>query len=174
MSILIEQWKKNNQFQLPAEENVIARNHAITGRYAQLYQREPRLYKWAGMAAFASFHIGKKLEMLDWERTGITPLSTICEKESRSLEDDFQVIRIVNNTIFDDIGWIHLAFCEMDFSSFEALLSQDEHFKKVLLAFQKLNQAREQITLSGNKEEVQELVWEANSNILWHEQSEVV
>lgn len=96
-------------FDLPPEEEVIKRNRTITTYYAQLYQKEPVLFKWAGMAAFASFHIGEKLQLWDWEDSGIKSFTFTCNKESRSLEDDFQIIRVLNNQIFKEIGFIHLA-----------------------------------------------------------------
>jgi len=58
-------------FSLPPEDQVIKRNRTITTYYAQLYKQEPQLYKWAGMAAFASFHIGEKLQMWNWEDSGL-------------------------------------------------------------------------------------------------------
>ena len=170
----INEWKANHQYQLPEERKVIERNKAITSRYAQLYQMEPQLYKWAGMASFASYHVGDKLQMLDWDQTEIQPLSVICNKKSRSIKDDFQVIRIVNNTIFDDIGWVHLAFCKMDFSDFKSLLSQEVHYQKMLPAFEKLNDIKEMMKQGDHINLNQNLIWEANSDILWHEQAAVV
>jgi hypothetical protein len=162
-------------FTLPPEEEVIKRNRTITTYYAQLYQNEPQLYKWAGMAAFASFHIGEKLQMWDWEVYGIKSLSITCAKKNRTLEDDFQMIRIINNRIFLEIGWIHLAFAQMDFPSFQALLLEKERHPLIIHAFEKLNNAREQLkSQTPLVASIDKLIWEANTEILWHEQSEVV
>ncbi len=162
------------RFELPSEDKVLKRNRAITTYYAQLYQMEPQLYKWAGMAAFASFHIGEKMKMLDWDTLGIKPLSAICKSNHRLLEDDFQIIRIINDKIFADIGWIHLAFCQEDFSSFKALLLQNNGHQTIISAFEKLNTARGKLNRDGASESTNKLIWEANHDILWHEQSEVV
>lgn len=156
------------------EEQVIQRNRTITTYYAQLYQNEPYLYKWAGMAAFASFHIGEKLQLWDWEDSGIQPLSITCNKKNRTIEDDFQIIRIINNRIFSEIGWVHLAFCQMDYESFSALLMEQKRHPIIIHAFKKLNDARVQLNQNGHTDTIQELIWEANTDILWHEQSEVV
>ena len=161
------------EFNLPPEEQVTKRNRTITTYYAQLYQREPELYKWAGMAAFASFHVGEKLKMWDWKSSGIKPLSVTCNKKSRTLEDDFQIIRIINNQIFSEIGWVHLAFIQLDFPVFQALLVEKGKHPIIISAFEKLNVAREQLK-RGEPASVNELIWEANTDILWHEQSEVV
>ncbi len=161
-------------FDLPPEEKVIKRNRTITTYYAQLYQNEPQLYKWAGMAAFASFHIGEKLKMWDWESSGIKSFATTCLKKNKTLEDDFQIIRIINNRIFNEIGGLHLAFCQMDFVSFQSLLLVEGRHKLIINAFDKLNTAREQLKKNGITKDIEELIWDANTEILWHEQSEVV
>jgi len=83
-------------------------------------------------------------------------------------------LRIVNNTIFDDIGWVHLAFCKMDFSDFKSLLSQEVHYQKMLPAFEKLNDIKEMMKQGDHINLNQNLIWEANSDILWHEQAAVV
>lgn len=162
------------RFNLPPEEQVIKRNRTITTYYAQLYQNEPQLYKWAGMAAFASFHIGEKMQMWNWENSGIKPISFTCGKKNRTLEDDFQIIRIINNKIFSEIGWVHLAFCQMDFQSFQSLLLEKDRNQIIIFAFEKLNNAREQLKKEGLSIAINEMIWEANTEILWHEQSEVV
>ena len=161
-------------FSLPPEDQVIKRNRTITTYYAQLYKQEPQLYKWAGMAAFASFHIGEKLQMWNWEDSGIKTLSFTCNKKNRTIEDDFQVIRIINNRIFSEIGWVHLTFCQMDFISFKSLLLEKDKHQIIIHAFEKLNSAREQLKREGYSASVKEIIWEANTEILWHEQSEVV
>lgn len=161
-------------FNLPPEEAVILRNRTITTYYAQLYQRQPRLYKWAGMAAFASFHIGEKLQLWDWEESGIKALSATCTKKSRSLEDDFQLIRIINNEIFTAIGGDHLRFAQLDFANFKAMLTDSNRNPIVIKAFEKLHEARTEVQQKGCPDNIDELIWEANTEILWHEQSEVV
>ena len=161
-------------FNLPPEEQVIKRNRTITTYYAQLYQREPLLYKWAGMAAFASFHIGEKLQFWNWEEYGIQPFSVACNKKSRSIEDDFQIIRVINNKIFAEIGWEHPAFCQMDYKAFLAMLENKDRHPIIISAFDKLHFVRAKLQQKGFLEATNELIWEANTEILWHEQSEVV
>lgn len=161
-------------FKLPPEEQVIKRNRTITTYYAQLYQHNPQLYKWAGMAAFASFHIGEKLTLWNWAHSGIKPLSHTCKKKNRTIEDDFQVIRIINNKIFLEIGWVHLAFEQMEFQVFKDHLLKSNKHPIIIDAFEELNNARNQLAVNGYSAAVNELIWKANTNILWHEQSKVV
>ncbi|MDW8406105.1 DUF2515 family protein [Chloroflexus sp.] len=43
---------------LPPAEQMVARNRAITAAYAGWYLRQPWLFRWAGLAAFASAQVG--------------------------------------------------------------------------------------------------------------------
>ncbi len=157
-------------FNLPPEEDVIRRNRTITTYYAKLYQIEPKLYKWAGMAAFASFHIGEKLKLWNWKKTGIKSFPDTCQKKNRSIEDDVQIIRIINNRIFLEIGTLHLAFSQLDYNIFKNQLIQSNKHKIVVDAFDKLNTAKKET----NIEISEKLIWDANTEILYHEQRLVV
>lgn len=158
------------QFQLPPEEKVLRRNRTITSYYAKLYQSEPKLYKWAGMAFFASFHIGEKLKLWNWNKSGIKSFSETCQKKNQNIEDDFQIIRIINNRIFKEIGTLHLAFSQLDYSVFKDELIKKNRHKIIIEAFNKLQLAKKE-----NDSKISEkLVWDANVEILYHEQSIVV
>lgn len=159
---------------LPCETSVIERNRAISSSYAQLYQYDPKIFKWAGMAAFASFHIGEKLKLWDWEKSGIRSLSATCNAKSRTIGDDFQIIRLINNKIFAEIGWMHLAFIRLDFHAFRTLLVSEGKHQIIISAFEKLHSAQNDYRISADSQAANDLVWEANAMILWHEQSEVV
>lgn len=166
--------KTDYRFNLPDESDVLGRNRTITTYYAQLYLNAPHLYKWAGMAAFASFHIGDKLELWNWKESGTKSLSQTCNKQNKTIEDDFQVVRILNNIIFSEIGSALLMFQQLDYASFKAWqLAQGKH-PIITSAFEKLNEARERLEKDGVSDEFNKLVWQANVDILWHEQSEVV
>lgn len=78
------------------------------------------------MASFASFHIGEKLKLWNWNKSGIKSFSETCQKKNQNIEDDFQIIRIINNRIFKEIGTLHLAFSQLDYSVFK-----DELIKKI-------------------------------------------
>lgn len=63
-----DEWRTILERQLPPQTACIARNRAISACYARWYLQEPWLFKWAGMAAFASAQVGIALalvEMLD-------------------------------------------------------------------------------------------------------------
>jgi len=158
------------KFNLPPEENVIRRNRTITTYYAKLYRSDPKLYKWAGMAAFASFHIGEKLKLWNWEKKGIKSFSNTCQKKNRSIEDDIQIIRILNNRIFLEIGTLHLAFSQLDYQVFKKQLIQLKKHKIIIEAFNKLHIAKTETNFQVSEK----YIWDANIKILYHEQSFVV
>ena len=161
-------------FDLPQEADVIGRNIQITKHYAILYQLNPKLHKWCGMAAFASFHVGNRMQRINWDEAGIRSFSESCNKIKRSLEDNFQIIRIINNQIFQELGWMHLAFHHMNYDDFNKLLVEKEKHQLIIRAFDKLNQVRELLVASPNDPSIDELIWKANEQILWHEQVMVV
>ena len=85
---------------LPSKEQVLERNQTITSNYARIYESCPELFKWAAMASFASFHIGEKMKLWNWEASGIRTFDDTCLRKNRTIEDDFQVIRVLNNAIY--------------------------------------------------------------------------
>ena len=126
------------------------------------------------MAAFASFHIGEKIQLWNWEQSAIKTFSDTCQKKSKSLEDDFQIIRIINNKIFSAIGTMHLGFSQLPYSEFKNQLIFTNKNELLIQAFDKLNAARTSLHNGTCTDDVKELIWEANVDILWHEQHKVV
>jgi len=122
------------------------------------------------MAAFASFHVGEKLKFWEWKKKGIKSFAEACRKKNRTFEDDVQVIRILNNRIFLELGILHLAFSQLDYNVFKNQLIESNKHTIVLSAFEKLNRAR----IESNPEIAEKLIWEANIDILHHEQYYVV
>ena len=103
----IEDWKIKLEKSIPSTDQVIARNKAISATYAKIYQGAPHLFKWAGMAAFASFHIGMSLLPFKWANIEIVDLTTAVGKESNGFRNDIQLIRLLNNKIFN-LSLIHI------------------------------------------------------------------
>lgn len=126
------------------------------------------------MAAFASFHIGEKLRMLNWNDHGIKTFSETCNKKNRNIEDDFQIIRIINNKIFLEIGTALLRFRQLSYDTFRNELVSMQKSELILHAFDKLNDARIRLQNDSKNKDISNLVWHANIQILWHEQSRVV
>lgn len=59
------EWHAILERQLPPQSSYIARSRAITALYARWYLQEPWLFKWAGLAAFASAQVGGSLALVE-------------------------------------------------------------------------------------------------------------
>src|SRR6266702_4258465 len=108
---LLPDWQNRAQQGLPPPTAVLERNVAITAVYARLYLEHPAIFKWAGMAAFASHRVGMALvpyafETVDEEVTGIADAHGH-PSGKEGLFQDLNLIRTVNNNIYNDIAWAH-------------------------------------------------------------------
>src|SRR5262245_29567539 len=91
---------------------IFKRNLEISARHAWIYKFLPACFKWAGMAAFASYHIRHALHpfLLDTDRTGYVDIPRSLRRKRVLLLEDANTIRATNNAIFNDIFWVHLAY----------------------------------------------------------------
>ena len=62
-------WEAIAESFLPPCKEVVQRNRAITAQYAQFYLKHHELFKWAGMAAFASSQVGVALAFVELMQT---------------------------------------------------------------------------------------------------------
>ena len=170
----IEDWQVKMEKDLPSTEQVIVRNKAISATYAKIYQGAPHLFKWAGMAAFASYHIGLSLIPFKWANLEIIDLSTAIREQNNGFKNDIQLIRLLNNRIFNDIGWIHVAYAQEGLANLRKILSGNEHYQPILTAFEQIHEGEKMLKDIDKKEKGEQLIWEANAQILWHEQAAVV
>lgn len=60
-----DEWHAKLEQWLPNQSVYVARNRAITSFYARWYLQEPWLFKWAGMAAFASDQVGVAIALAE-------------------------------------------------------------------------------------------------------------
>ncbi|NTV63339.1 MAG: hypothetical protein HGA65_07350 [Oscillochloris sp.] len=60
-----EAWQALLEQGLPPVTDFVARNRTITAYYARWYLQEPWLFKWSGMAAFASDQVGLALSIAE-------------------------------------------------------------------------------------------------------------
>lgn len=120
-----EEWKANAESRLPLHEEIIQRNRAITSHYARLYVEHHEIFKWAGMAAFASSQIGVALAFVEMM---LTP-GRMMEKEGSRKEDDLlggigDFFAGALRTVFS------LPFSVYDFASRNLLLNDLEEIRK--------------------------------------------
>ena len=166
----ISDWKGHAESLLTSQPCVYRRNGQISALYAALYLRHPALFKWAGMAAFASHHIRLALWplRLNADSTGEVDLPRALGRRQALNLSDVDQIRRTNNDIFDDIFWLHLVYdgSESGLRELQDLVATDEHYAPIGTAFAELEQGRRFLDRAA--------VWRANLAILEHEQRAVV
>jgi hypothetical protein len=179
-------WKALADGLLTDQPCVFHRNLEISSRYAWIYKHQPACFKWAGMAAFASYHVRLALLpfRLDTDRTGYVDIPHSLERHRPHPGGlrayDVDTIRETNNAIFHDIFWVHLAYssAEDGIECVRALLGTEPHYAALLAGFEAIDQGRrvlEDETASATARRMAEdLIWEGNVQLLEHEQRAVV
>jgi hypothetical protein len=179
-------WKALADGLLTNQSCVFQRNLEISSRYAWIYKHLPACFKWAGMAAFASYHVRLALLpfRLDTDRTGYVDIPHSLERHRPHPGGlrayDVDTIRETNNAIFDDIFWVHLAYssAEDGIECVRALLGAEPHYAALLAGFEAIDKGRrvlEDETASATARRMaDDLIWEGNVQLLEHEQRAVV
>jgi hypothetical protein len=177
----IAEWKALADGLLTDQPCVFHRNLEISSRYAWIYKHLPAYFKWAGMAAFASYHVRLALWpfRLDTARTGYVDIAHASDRHRPVLAEDVDTIRATNNAIFDDIFWVHLAYGTDDdgIERLRALLGAEPHYDSVLAGFEAIDRGRrlsEAATSTEARRAADELIWEGNVLLLEHEQRALV
>ncbi len=156
------------------------RNMEITSCYAWLHAQQPTCFKWAGMAAIASHHVRLVLFpfRLDADRTGYVDLPRSLSR--RLLIDDANRMREVNNAIYDDIFWVHLAYLAAadGVQDLRRLLGPHREYAGLLSAFELIDLGRAALADEESPRqarwEATDMVWAGNLALLEHEQRTVV
>lgn len=149
-------WLDKAQSLLPPEDQVLARNARITAVYAELYLRRRTLFKWAGMAAFASYQVG----------TALRPLEV--DEYIGSERDDLELVRETNNAVYADIAWAHFAYEEAGIEEVRRCLGGSPDHRALLEGFEHIDIA------ARSSPPTEERVWRGNLALLRHEQERTV
>ncbi len=165
----VSDYKEHFESKLPDERDVINRNKVISSIYADLYLANTDKFKWAGMAAFASNHIGIGLIPYHLKGFELLDLSNSCRR--KGLVNDFNLLRHINNRIYDDIAWTHQAYLDGGIELLEKLMVDDMHYSSMLKAWKALDEA---VNLSEDVQDRNTRIWLANTQLLRHEQEIVV
>lgn len=197
------EWRTILDRQLPAPKHYIARCRAITACYARWYLREPWLFKWAGMAAFASAQVGNGLaliEMLEAPHATVRPavtaayetnlLKRLADLYNRVLSlalfiplalhdaatrplllDDLALIKQANDAIFDDVGWVHLAYINGGIQELEANMPDDA---PLLAAFRQLDEGVLRLCNPTDYQAGMSLIQQGSIALLRHEQATIL
>ncbi len=194
-----EEWIKQLETGLPLKEKIVERNRAITARYAEWYLQKPALFKWSGMAAFASRQVGIALafsemmhapeQMIQQEeasdggffldpgklfRSAVNSLlaipSFMHSAASRQLFlADLDEIRRGNNSIYADIAWAHAAYLECGIGEIEKNCIGEEE-EYLLKGFRMIDEGSRLLDKGAQKEEASRIIREGNVLLLRHEQ----
>ena len=179
-------WKALAEGLLTNQSCVFHRNLEISSRYAWMYKLLPAYFKWAGMAAFASYHVRLALWpfRLDADRTGYVDIPHSLDRHRPHpgglLAVDVDTIRDTNNAIFDDIFWVHLAYSSAadGIECLRALLGTDPHYAALLTGFEAIDQGRrvleDERASATARRMAEDLIWEGNVQLLEHEQRALV
>jgi hypothetical protein len=179
MSRTRESWRQELEAELPAPEQYADRNRVITARYAAWYLEHPHIFKWAGMASFASRQVGLAILMAELltrpERIEADALLLSLHRfgADRLLLADFEEIRQGNNNIYRDIAWVHAAYIVGGMDELIACASETDD-AKLITGFGMIDRGRELLRRGENDVEGERLVWEGNIYLLRHEQVDVL
>jgi RHS repeat-associated protein len=139
------------------------KNQSRTAAYADMYLRNRRVYKWAGMAALASNAVGTGLLGLESEmgRAG-APFYNIGDPE-----DLYRALAFGNQLVFDDLYWQHLAY---DKDGLEGLMTDGrpvapEQWK----AWQDIDKGKVNAGPQGDQ-----WIWQGNLELLRYEQEVIL
>lgn len=160
------------------------RNMEISSRYAWLHGQLPTCFKWAGMAAIASHHARLVLFpfRLNADRSGYVNLPRSLSRWGL-LTDDANRMREVNNAIYGDIFWVHLAYlASLDsadgVADLRPLLRPHPEYTGLISGFETIDRGRavlaDERSPAEARREAIDLVWAGNLALLEHEQRTVV
>lgn len=172
----MDDWRARAEGLLSDQPCVAHRNGEISALYAALYLRRPGLFKWAGMAAFASHHVRLALWPLaaNADADGAVDLPRALGKWQSLHMDDVDVLRRTNNGIFRDVFWAHLAYdgSAEGIDRLRRAIDGDPESAALLRPFEQLERGR--LALDAGDPGAEEIIWAANIEILEHEQRELV
>lgn len=195
-----DEWKAETESLLPPHEEIIQRNRAVTSHYARLYVDHHDLFKWAGMAAFASSQVGVALAFAEMM---LTPGRMMENRTPQKADDLFEgvgfFIAEAAKTLFS------LPFTVYDVASRSILLNDLEEIRKgnnaiyndiawahraylggglaeieenisenerefLLAGFCMIDQGRKLLVSDNDPEEAKTLIRKGNVKLLRHEQ----
>lgn len=165
---------------LPAENMVMERNRAITATYASLYLGQRQLFKWAGMAAFASHRVGISLipfALEEWVE-GRARFKVPPEQRDRALtlDDDLNLLRLTNNRVYGSIAWSHLAFASPDHGA-DCVLDLSAtmpEWKLLRKGWERIAQGQRRLRQGEPASVTDALIWRGNEELLRFEQEVTV
>lgn len=143
---------------------IVQRNELVTAAYAEMYLRNPNLYRWAGMAALTSASVGRGMYMM--RVLQMSRLSSMIGMFGRDVVQVLELLGSGNLAVFDDIYWQHMAYEIGGIAEIERVFRAGDLDRLALLGWQQIDE--------GRRTHNSALIWEGNTNLLFFEQKEVL
>lgn len=138
----------------------IEMNRLITKQYARMYCKNPKVFKWAGMAAYASQLVGKGIRQgIALGQSGLPWIPGVSDISGVRLAG---ILSAGNLLVYADIFWQHLAYCEGGLAALEKCFQAKEIPERVIKAWRKID--------AGAKKNDPDKIWEGNKELLKYEQ----
>lgn len=141
-----------------------AQDAAITCFYARLYVGHPELFKWAGMAVFASTDI----------RRAASALRVAAPHLGATTAAMLDVLWRANQQVFEALAWAHVAYLAPrgGLEAVRRAVAGDPRFATIVAAFEQIDAGR--ALRLREPERARELVWSGNALLLRHEHERVL
>jgi hypothetical protein len=147
----------------------VGQNVLITKAYASMYLDNPRVFKWAGMGAFASALVGAGIaggKSVDaaYDFFFKDDEEVDAKTKRKNLTDLDNMLIAGNKAVYRDIYWQHMAYAELGIEGLLKMLDSHRVTKKEWLI-----QGWKDIA-NGHKKYTKELIWRGNGKLLEFEQ----
>lgn len=143
---------------------VLKRNEYVSAAYAEMYLRNPSIYKWAGMAALTSAAVGRGMYLMHYLKR--SRLGGMLGLFHREVADVSFMLGTGNLAVFADIYWQHMAYEQAGIGEIERIYQAGKLDRQVLRAWRQID--------AGRRANDQELIWAGNRGLLYYEQKEVL
>lgn len=139
---------------------VVRRNEFVTAAYAEMYLRNPAIYKWAGMAALTSAAVGRGMYMTHYLHQ--SHLATLVNLFGREVAAVSATLGVGNLAVFNDIYWQHMAYENGGLAEIRRAYRAGQLPHTVYRAWQLIDEGRATGAAA--------LVWAGNRDLLYYEQ----
>ncbi|HJZ46113.1 MAG TPA: hypothetical protein VKE41_03065 [Roseiflexaceae bacterium] len=143
---------------------VLKRNENVTAAYAEMYLRNPGVYKWAGMAALTSAAVGRGMYMIHYLKQ--SRLGLMVGLFGSEVANVTAMLGAGNLAVFEDIYWQHLAYERAGIAELEQIYQAGGLDRRVMRSWRQID--------AGRRTNDQELIWEGNRGLLHYEQKQVL
>lgn len=144
-----------------SEDDPYAQNAAVTRAYAEMYFLDPDIFKWAGMAAFASDVVGDGMRQAEGARQYVWAVPP-----NVSFTKLAQALYLGNALVYDDIYWQHIAYEHGGLEAIEQAWDEGAISREVYDGWHRIDEGRR----TGDED----LIWEGNRDLLFYEQRYVL